>query len=218
MDEQGDEQGTVSEDAVAGGDEPFAEPATPDHGTSPDHGEVMSEVGTAHHDDAAVHEADEGWPTEIWLVVALIVLFAIAFRTAKRAILGALDARSARIKAELDDAQRLREEAQSALAGFQRRQRDAMTEAEAIIAHAREDAERIRQQALTDLEQLLKRREKLAMDRIALAEANAAAEVRNTAVDVAITASRRLITESLDQKKAQTLIDEAIADLPQRLH
>ena len=214
MDEQGDQHGAVPEEAVAGGDEPFA---APDQEASVDHGEVTAEVGTA-HDDAAVHEPDTGLPTEVWLVVALLVLFAIAYRTAKKAIVGALDARSARIKTELDDAQRLREEAQSALAGFQRRQRDAMTEAEAIIAHAREDAERVRQQALTDLEQLLKRREKLAMDRIAQAEANAAAEVRNIAVDVAIAASRRLIADSLDQKKAQALIDEAIADLPNRLH
>ena len=217
MDEQGDQHGAVPQEAVAGGDEPFAEPAAPDHDASADHGEVTAEVGTA-HDDAAVHEPDAGLPTEVWLVVALLVLFAIAYRTAKKAIVGALDARSARIKTELDEAQRLREEAQSALAGFQRRQRDAMTEAEAIIAHAREDAERVRQQALADLEQLLKRREKLAMDRIAQAEANAAAEVRNIAVDVAIAASRQLIADSLDQKKAQALIDEAIADLPKRLH
>lgn len=178
--------------------------------------EVQAEA--EHGPEGAHGEAAGGDWSYVWLLVALVILIAIAYRPAKRAILGALDARSARIKNELDDAQRLREEAQAALASFQRRQRDAMSEADEIIAHAREDAERVRKQAMEDLEQVLARREQLAMERIDQAEANAAAEVRNVAVDVAIAASRRLIAEQMDQKRAQRLVDEAIADLPKRLH
>jgi F-type H+-transporting ATPase subunit b len=191
-----------------------AEPAPVDYDDLSE--EVQAEA--EHGPEGEYGEAAGGDWSYVWLLVALVILIVIAYRPAKRAILGALDARSARIKNELDEAQRLREEAQAALASFQRRQRDAMSEADEIIAHAREDAERMRKQALEDLEQVLARREQLAMERIDQAEANAAAEVRNVAVDVAITASRRLIAEQMDQKRAQRLVDEAIADLPNRLH
>jgi F-type H+-transporting ATPase subunit b len=191
-----------------------AEPAPVDYDDLSE--EVQAEA--EHGPEGEYGEAAGGDWSYVWLLVALVILIVIAYRPAKRAILGALDARSARIKNELDEAQRLREEAQAALASFQRRQRDAMSEADEIIAHAREDAERMRKQALEDLEQVLARREQLAMERIDQAEANAAAEVRNVAVDVAIAASRRLIAEQMDQKRAQRLVDEAIADLPNRLH
>jgi F-type H+-transporting ATPase subunit b len=209
-----DEEEAVGQEGAAEDRPAAAEPAPVEYDELTE--EMQAEVG--HGAEAEHGEAAGGDWAELWLLVALVILIAIAFRPAKRAILGALDARSARIKAELDDAQRLREEAQAALASFQRRQRDAMSEADEIIRHAKEDAERMRKQAMEDLEQVLARREQLAMERIDQAEANAAAEVRNVAVDVAIAASRRLIADQLDEKKAQGLIDEAIADLPKRLH
>jgi F-type H+-transporting ATPase subunit b len=204
------EQGAVDREPLEG--------ETPLAGDAPVEYDRLTEEMQAEVEPVDEYHGDEGIASEWWLVIALVILIAVAYRPAKRAILGALDARAARIKNELDDAQRLREEAQSALASFQRRQRDAMSEAEEIIAHAREDAERMRRQAMIDLEQMLKRREQLAMERIAQAEANAAAEVRSAAADVAIAAARRLIAESLDEKKGQALIDDAIADLPKRLH
>ena len=173
-------------------------------------------VGVA--DDPGEAADDAGIATEVWLVLALVVLILIAFRPAKRAILGALDSRADRIREELEEAQRLREEAQAALANFQRRQRDALGEAEEIIAHARAEADRLREHAAEELEATLKRREAMAMDRIAQAEAAATAEVRGVAVDVAISAAREVIGGQLDKTKANTLVDEAIKDLPNKLH
>ncbi len=192
------------EDIVPGEGEAEAPETTETVGVEDDHGEAAD-------DHAAI-------ATEVWLVLALVALIAIAFRPAKRAILGALDSRADRIREELEEAQRLREEAQAALANFQRRQRDALGEAEEIIAHARAEADRLREHAAEDLEATLKRREAMAMDRIAQAEAAATAEVRGVAVDVAISAAREVIGGQLDKTKANALVDEAIKDLPNKLH
>jgi F-type H+-transporting ATPase subunit b len=160
---------------------------------------------------------EEVVPAEIWLLVALVILLVVAYKPFKRVIINTLDSRAAKIKAELDEAQRLREEAQSALANIQRRHRDAMAEAGEIISHARADAERLREKAARELEETLERREAMAMDRIAHAEASALAEVRNMAVDVAVAAAHRLIAQQVDRKRASALIDDAIEQLPQKL-
>ena len=129
-----------------------------------------------------------------------------------------LDARAARIKAQLDEAEKLREDAQSLLAEYQRKQNAAAEEAAGIVAQAKSEAERIREQAQADLEQALKRREQQAVEKIAQAEAEALGEVRNQAVDLAMAASRRLLVDNLDEERAARLVDEAIKDLSDRLH
>lgn len=155
---------------------------------------------------------------ELWLLLALAVLGGLLYRYGKEPVLKALDGRAGRIRSELEEAQRLREEAQSALATYQRRHRDAMKEAEEIIAHARDEAERQRERTLADLDESLKRREAMAMDRIAQAEAAALAEVRNTAIDVAIAATRTVLADQLDKAQSAALIDRAIEELPGKLH
>jgi F-type H+-transporting ATPase subunit b len=112
----------------------------------------------------------------------------------------------------------LRAEAQETLAAYQKKQRDALQEAEAIIAQAKADAERLATQAAQDLDELLKRREQQALDRIAQAEAEALREVRHTAVTIAIAATRSLLMETLSADKAASLIDAAISNLPSQLH
>jgi F-type H+-transporting ATPase subunit b len=104
------------------------------------------------------------------------------------------------------------------LAEYQRKQRDALKEAEEIVARARVEAERAGEQAARDLDAALERRKRLALEKIALAESKATAEVRNTAVDVAIAAVREILAKALDAPRKGKLIDEAIAELPQRLH
>ena len=155
---------------------------------------------------------------EFWVAVAFVIFVALVWKKASAAITGLLDARAEKIRAELDEAQRLREDAQALLANYQRRQRDALQEAEAVIAHAREEAERLRAQAGTDLEASLKRRESQAMDRIAQAEAAALAEVRNLTVDIAVSASRRILETGIKPAQADKLIEQSIAELPKHLH
>lgn len=156
--------------------------------------------------------------TTFWVLVASITFVVLVWGKAKGAILGALDARAERIRQEIEQAQALREEAQSMLAQYQRKQRDALKEAENIIAAAREEADRIRRTAAEELEGSLKRREAAAMDKIAQAEAQALQQVRDLAVELAAAATERLLVENMDQSRRDRLVDEAVKDLGGKLH
>ncbi len=155
---------------------------------------------------------------EFWVAVAFVLFVAAVARKGYRFITKGLDARAARIEAELEEAVRLREEAQALLAGYQRKQRDAARDAEEIVEHAKAEAARAAEQMERDLEAALARRTRLAESKIAQAEAQALAEVRDLAVDAAIGAARRLIAENMDEGGDEKLVDEAIAELGDKLH
>jgi F-type H+-transporting ATPase subunit b len=155
---------------------------------------------------------------EVWVLLAVLIFAVGVWKPARRAIVGALDARAARIREELGAARDLREEAQEALAAYQHRQQQAAAEAEAIIAHAKDEAQRIAAQSARDLDDTLRRRQLLAEERIAQEQAKALVEIRAIAVDVAIAAARQVITAQLDEKRGAALIDDAIAALPRQLH
>jgi F-type H+-transporting ATPase subunit b len=154
---------------------------------------------------------------ELWFAVAVLVFIAIVWKPAKRSLIGGLDARAARIRDELDTARSLHEEAERALAAAQLKQREGAAEAEAIVAHAKAEAERIAAQSAHDLEETLRRRRQLAEERIAQEEARALAEIRSVTVDVAISAARRVIAAELDEQRSSALIDTAIAALAHQL-
>ena len=155
---------------------------------------------------------------EFWVAVAFVIVVAGMVWKGTPAITRMLDDRADKIRGELNEAQRLREEAQRMLGEYQRKQRDALKEAEHIIAAATAEAERSAAEAARELEAALKRRQALALEKIALEEAKATQEVRNTAVDVAIAAVRQMLAQALDQPRKAKLIDDAIAELPQLLH
>src|SRR3954467_15100575 len=152
-----------------------------------------------------------------WVLVSMGDHFALVWKPASRAITSSLDERAVRIRNELDEARRLREEAERLLTDYQRQEREAVSEAEAMFAHAKAEAERLAAQAAHDLEQSLARRQRMAEERIAQAEARAAAEVRAAAVDTAIAAAREVLAAEVDQRRGGALIDAAIAALPERL-
>ena len=154
---------------------------------------------------------------EFWVLAAALIFVAVVWKPARKSLIGSLDDRAARIRAELDDARRLHEEAKRLLAQYQQKEREAAAEAEAIIAHAHEEAERIAAQSSRDLDQALMRRQHLAEERIAQAEQKAIDEIRGIAVDVAIGAAREVIRSQIDEQRGSELLDAAIAALPQRL-
>ena len=154
---------------------------------------------------------------EFWVLISVAIFVALVWKPASRAILTALDQRAARIRGELDEARKLREDAEQLLAEYQRQQREAAAEAEAIIAHARQEAERIAAQSARDLEEALTRRQRLAEERIAQAETKALDEIRAVAVEAAISAARAVIVSEMDDERGGALLDAAIAALPQRL-
>ena len=132
-------------------------------------------------------------------------------------ITASLDSRAEKIRSSLDEAEKLREEAQHVLADYQRKQREAAKEIEGLVANARSQAETMRSEAENSLKHTLARREQLAHEKISRAEADAIVEVRNLAVDMAIKASGELLERRRGQKHSQELIETAIKELPRNL-
>jgi len=155
---------------------------------------------------------------EFWVLVAFVIAIGFLIYKAKGTVTGGLDARAAKIKAEIDEAQKLRDDAQARLAEFQLKQRDALKEAEGIVAQAKAEAERLAAQGLKDLEAAVERRRRMAAEKIALEEQKAMTDLRNAAVDVAVAALRRVLAEELDAGRKAALIDQAIDALPPTLH
>ncbi|MCY4497420.1 MAG: F0F1 ATP synthase subunit B [Rhodospirillaceae bacterium] len=153
-----------------------------------------------------------------WVAVAFVAFVGILVRFAYGRIVGALDARAARIENEIEEARRLREEARQLLAGYQRRHRDAVKEADEIVEQAKADAERMAAQAAADLEAEIRRRTELAHAKIARAEAQVIEDVRDMAVDAAVRAAGRLVRERLGEEQAGKIVDDAISELGRKIH
>ena len=153
-----------------------------------------------------------------WVLVAFVIFVALVWKPGSKAAAQMLDDRAEKIRADLEKAAKLREEAQALFAEYQKKQRDALKDAEAIIKAARDEAEQLSRQAAADLEVSLKRREQLALQRIAQAEAQATADVRAAAVDLAMAATRKVLTDKLDAGRQDALIDAAIKELPGKLN
>lgn len=149
--------------------------------------------------------------TTFWVAISFVLFIALlVYYAVPRKIIGALDRRAENIQQELAEARRLREEAQSILADYQRKQRDAEQEANDIIAQAEREAQAYAQDARQQFEDMLNRRVQMADDKIARAEAQAVAEVRSKAVDASIEATEQIIAEQLDEEKARELVNQSV--------
>jgi F-type H+-transporting ATPase subunit b len=156
---------------------------------------------------------------EFWVAVAFVIFLAgLGYLGVHRTILGALDARQARIKAELDDALRLKQEAQALLEQYRGRQKEAEQEAQALIASAQAEAERLTAEANLKVEEFVARRTKLAETKIAQAEAQALIEVRAAAADAAVAAAETILTQTAKGKLAQDLLAQGIEDVKKKLN
>ena len=154
---------------------------------------------------------------ETWVLVAFLIFIALVAKKAYLVITVALDARATRIREGLDDAARLREEAQGLLAQYQRQQRGADGEIEAMLERARRDSELMLEAARTRLAAQLLQREKQTTQNIARAEAQMVDEVRVAASEMAMAAVEYMIIQNLNQSQATKLIDDSIGDLGMRL-
>jgi len=153
-----------------------------------------------------------------WVYLGFLIFVVLVGPKLWKALSQMLDRRSLKIKSDLDEAQKLKDEAQALLAEYQRKQRDAMREAEEIISNARSLAQRQIKDAGKKLEENLARREKASLEKIAQAEAQAVTEVRREAVDVATAAAARIIQSQIDGTRGGILIDQAIAEVEKKLH
>lgn len=153
-----------------------------------------------------------------WVAVAFFLFFALAGKVLWKKITEMLDKRTSAIAKALADADQLRADALKAKTEADRTLAQAATEAGAIVQQAREEAARMQARAAANLETAVALREQQALDRIAQSEAQATKQVRDTAVDVALSATRALLREQVGSGRTQALVDEAIAELPKRLH
>jgi F-type H+-transporting ATPase subunit b len=156
---------------------------------------------------------------EFWVAVAFVILMGVfAYLGVHRTVLKTLDHRSERIKAELDDARRLKEEAAKLLAEYKARRASAEREAQDIIASAKAEAERIAAEAKTKMEDFVARRTKTAEGKIALAEAQALADVRAAAADAAVTAASSILTQTVKGSVADDLLAKGITEVREKLN
>ena len=152
-----------------------------------------------------------------WVAVAFVIFVIAVFKPIKGALIGGLDAKIEEIRREVEEAEKLREEAQSLLANYQRQQRQAMQDAENIVARAKEEAGRHRAEADEAMKEMVRRQEEQARDKIAQAEAAAIQEVKSMAVDLAMAASEKLLADKLVGDEGSRLIDKSISEIPQKL-
>lgn len=156
---------------------------------------------------------------ETWVAVAFVIFLGVlAYVGVPKLIAKALDDRAARIKAELDDARKLKEEAAALLAEYQRKRTAAEAEAESIIAGAKDEAARMAAEAKAKIEEFVARRTKMAEAKIAQAEAQAAADVRAAAAEAAVAAAEKILSAEAKGALAGELIAKGIEDVRKKLN
>jgi len=160
-----------------------------------------------------------GLEAEFWVAIAFLILMGVfGWFGIHRTVIKALDHRSERIKQELDDARRLRDEAAALLADYKARHASAEREAADIITSAQEEAQRIAAEAKTKMEDFVARRTKTAESKIALAEAQALADVRAAAADAAVTAATTILSQSVKGSVADDLVTKGIGEVRSKLN
>jgi F-type H+-transporting ATPase subunit b len=154
----------------------------------------------------------------LWVAVSFVIFVALAYKKLATFTCRSLDDRSARIRHELDEARRLREEAEAVLAQYKQKQAEILKEAEDMLANARKDADAMRAYAEKELGAQLDNRTKQAMDRIAQEEAQAVSDVRNHVVDIALAAARALVIDQVSKLPQDELVKLAVSDIERKLH
>ena len=156
---------------------------------------------------------------EFWVAVAFVIFVAgLGYLGVHRMIAKSLDDRAGRIKAELDEARKLKDEAAQLLADYQRKRQEAEGEAQEIIAGAKAEAERLATEAKAKIEEFVDRRTKMAETKIAQAEAQATADVRSAAAEAAVAAAEKILTQETKGNLASALVAKGIEDVRKKLN
>jgi F-type H+-transporting ATPase subunit b len=156
---------------------------------------------------------------EFWVSIGTLIFVGILlWKKVPALVASSLDARAAAIAKELDDARRLREEAQTLLAEYQKKRATAEQEAGAILADAKAEAERFAHESRAAIKAQIERRGRQAEQKIAQAEAQALAELRALATDAAIAAAEKLILARLDDKQSANLVKRSLGEIPSKLN
>lgn len=156
---------------------------------------------------------------EFWVLVAFVIFIGLlVYYKVPGLIAKMLDDRAEAIRKELDEARKLREDAQALLSDYQKKAKEAESEAKAIIDQAKKEAEALAADARKTLAESIERRSKLAEDKIARAEAQALSEVRSTAVETALAAAENILKTRVTGAVGDSLVNQAIQDLKGKLN
>lgn len=153
-----------------------------------------------------------------WTGLSFVVFVALVIKPAGRFVINALDERTKKIENELGEALRLKEEAQALLASYQKKQKEVTEEAAMILEEAQAESKRIAKQAEKDLEESLNKRIETAMQKIASYENAILDQVKNNAVDIAVSTVRSLLIEHMNNEMADDLISHAVTEVDSKLH
>ncbi len=154
-----------------------------------------------------------------WVAVATTAFAVLVFVPLKNALTGALDKRAIRIKNELDEAVRLKQEAAGLLESYQKKYQEALKEADEIISTARNEASMLMESAKKEMDLAVKKRMESVMNRIAQAEKAALTDIQVNAIDIAFNAARIVIAEKMQQQGVgEELVHAAITDMQKKLH
>lgn len=157
--------------------------------------------------------------TEIVVAIGFLIFLAVlGYYKVPSLILGKLDERAVKIKADLDEAKALREEAQALLASFERKQKEVAQQAEDIVAMAKLDAEKAAAAAKEDIQRSVARRVQTATEQIAAAEKAAVRQIKDRAVNVAVAAAADVIRDRIRPEDAAALVESSIATVGAKLH
>lgn len=155
---------------------------------------------------------------KFWVAISFLLMVALGYKKIITLIARALDDRSAKIKAELEHARSLREQAEAVLADYKKKQAEYLKEAEAMLAKAHDGAAALSRQAEKDLKEALDARMKQALEKISREEAQAIQEVRNHVVDIALASARTMIATHIGKLTHEDLIKLALADIERKIH
>ena len=155
---------------------------------------------------------------EFWVALSFISIVALFARPVVRRVVARLDERARDIKTKLEEARKIREDAQALLAEYQRRQRDALHDAEQIMRHAREEAERFKAEVKEELEETIHNREKQALDRVAVAQRIAAKELQDTAANLSLGIAEYVLIEAAEGSQSGILVQSSLAVIPEKLN
>ena len=153
-----------------------------------------------------------------WVGVSFVTFLVLVYRPVSRALTQTLDARAAQISKELEEAVRLREEAQATLAIYQQKHAEITREAESILAHAKTEAARMRDEAKVRIEQSIATRTARAEEKIAQEEAKAVASVQQQVADIALRAAQEILTTSMQSDADAHLMDAALSKIATMVH
>lgn len=156
--------------------------------------------------------------TNFWVAISFVLFILLAVKAGGKKITGALDSKIESIKSEIATAEKLRAETQALLADIQQKQRDAQAEAARIVESAKASALQIQKTAESDLDEAMARREAQLMDRLKRVEEKAMADIQNHAAELALQATREIVTKSMDAKTSGDLIDQAVASVAKHLN